>query len=109
MGVDEVALATPDLRYLPPPRNILRASSACCEEGCSNEENDPYPPRLNGPAPLSCADSPYVFVYDRKALAVKRSYVTQPSPAHLTWLFDNALSSRSATAADRVGDLQAVT
>ena len=50
-----------------------------------------------------------MFVHDRKALAVKRSYVTQPSPAHLTWLFDNALSSRSATAADRVGDLQAVT
>jgi len=53
VGFDEVALATPDLRYFPPLGNILRASSACCEEGCSNEENDPYPPRLNGPAPLT--------------------------------------------------------
>ena len=48
-----------------------------------------------------------MFVYDRKALAVKRSYVTHPHPPHLTCFFDNALSGRSATtAADRIGDLQ---
>src|SRR5271167_871688 len=51
LGIDEIAVAAPDLHYPLPSRDILRASSACCEQGGGNEENDFCPLRWHGAAP----------------------------------------------------------